>query len=159
VLTIALMSAGPAGHDGLAIDVGYFYDLKRRMQTAADAGAVAAAHELKRKTSDSGIIQAVYKDAALNGFDRTRGEVITINRPPTTGSKAGNRDFVEVIITQNAPTYFMRVLGRQTVSVRARATGGLVGSAPACIYVLDPNSSNAFVASGAPTSMPPAGLW
>jgi hypothetical protein len=134
---------------GLAIDAGYLYHLRRRMQTAADAGAMAAAHELKKGSWESDVIQAARDDAALNGFDGSHGEVIAVNRPPTNGSQAGDRDFVEVIITQDAPTFFMRVLGLDAATVQARAVGGLVGASSACIYVLDPSGDKAFeVSSG-----------
>lgn len=148
LLIVALMLPVLCGMMGLAIDVGSFYQLKRRMQTAADAGAAAAAQEVKRKSSDSQISQAARSGTASNGFDGSKGDVITVNRPPTSGPNAGNRDFVEVIISQNAPTYFIRVLGINSATVQARAVGGLVNADSACIYALDRTRDRAFRDNG-----------
>lgn len=149
LLMVTLMLPVLCGMMGLAIDLGYLFQLRRRMQTAADAGAMAAAHELKKGSWESEVKQAAREDVALNGFDGSHGEMIAVNRPPTGGPQAGDNDFVEVVITQDAPTFFIRVLGINSSTVQARAVGGLVGASSACIYVLDPTAEKAFeVSSG-----------
>jgi hypothetical protein len=74
--------------------------------------------------------------------------VITVNRPPQNGSQAGNRNFVEVIISQNAPTFFLRVLGIASTTVQARAVAGLVYDPGYCVYVLDPGARWALTVEG-----------
>src|SRR5882672_9666852 len=61
---------------GLALDSSYMYFHKRRMQTAADAGAFAGAQELLRNAaaSNSVILAAAKNDTAVNAFtDSTNG--------------------------------------------------------------------------------------
>lgn len=144
LVMFVLMLPVLCGIMGLAIDVGSFYALKRRMQTAADAGAVGGAAEMKKGGNVNKINSAGLNDAALNGMDGTGGEVITVDHPPKTGSRAGDSDFVSVTISKDTPTFFMRVLHINTVKIEAKATAGLIDKGPYCIYVLDPTMKNAW---------------
>src|SRR6185369_5317861 len=101
---------------GLALDAGYMYFHKRRMQTAADAGAYGAALELLRGNTGT-TTAAARNDTALNGFTNgSNGVTVTVNSPPASGSKTGNADFVEVIITHPQDTWFMRVLNFDSIT-------------------------------------------
>src|SRR5437016_5806073 len=62
----ALSLIGLCALVGLVADTGYFFDCRRRMQTAADAAALAGAEQLRRGGSPVG---KAGKDAATaNGF-------------------------------------------------------------------------------------------
>lgn len=146
---VTLLLPALLGMMALSIDIGYLYFVKRRMQTAADAGAVAASYEIKRNSSQSALVAAGERDAALNGFDESHGEFVTVNHPPASGSRSGNSNFAEVVITWKVPTFFMRVINQDAVQVQARAVAGTVADpGPACIYVLDPTAQGAFSGSG-----------
>jgi len=63
------------GATALALDAGYLFDYQRRMQTAADSAALAAAFELQRDSfpTQSAAVQTKLEtvaraDAVLNGF-------------------------------------------------------------------------------------------
>ncbi len=130
----------------LIIDMGYLHLVKRRMQNAADAGAVAAGYELKRNSSESVLITAGQHDASLNGF---ASNLVTVNHPPVSGSLSGNSSFAEVVITQTVPTFFMRIVNMASVQVQARAVAGTFPDPGlACIFVLDPTALTAFSATG-----------
>jgi len=135
---------------GLALDASYMYFHKRNMQTAADAGAYAGALEKLRGNTD--VVTAVNKDTALNGFaDGFDNINVTVNSPPLSGSKAGNTDFVEVIITHPQPTWFMRILRFDSVVVKARAVAGIGNTSNGCVYALNrdaSNQNNGFFANG-----------
>src|ERR1039458_324276 len=132
---------------GLGIDVGYEEYVKMRMQTAADAAAVGGAQEL-RASGSTNLVAAAKGDAASNGFtDGSKGVAITVNNPPATGYSTGNATAVEVLISQNVPTFFMELIGISSGTVRARAVA-LLGSGTSCFYALDPAASGAFSASG-----------
>jgi hypothetical protein len=119
----------------LVLDVGEFYDTRQRMQTAADAGALAGALEIYRG-STSLVVSAAQEAAAANGFTYgTAGVTVTVNQPPTNGGYAGNARYVEVIVSQGQRPHFW--LGRSSVTVSARAVAGL-RTRPTCIYQLDP---------------------
>lgn len=134
------------GMMALIVDIGYLHLVKRRMQNAADAGAVAAGYELKRNSSEAVLIAAGKYDAALNGFDAS---LVTVNHPPASGPRAGNSSFAEVIISKSVPTFFMRVVNQNSAQVQARAVAGTFPDPGlACIFVLDPTALAAFGAGG-----------
>ena len=118
---------------GLAGDVGYFFDYRRRMQTAADAAALAGAEQLRRDTKIASAAQAA---ATTDGFTNgTDGTEVAVHSPPLSGQYAGNPSYVEAIIAQTRPSLFMGVLGFQSAKVSARAVAGMQDS-PSCIYAL-----------------------
>jgi hypothetical protein len=140
ILVFAMCVAMLLAFLGLAFDASYMYFYKRRMQTAADAGAIAAAHELNRGSDDATV--AARKDTGLNRFTHQSNEIdVAVNNPPLSGPSAGNASFVEVIITQPRPTWFLKILGADSATIRARAVAGLVGS-DGCVYALNRDSSN-----------------
>ena len=130
------------GFMGLAIDAGYMYFHKRRMQTAADSGALAGAQELLRQFSATyaTVQAAAFKDTSLNDFPNGGDITVTVNMPPLYGTKAGQTGFVEVIIGQPQPTTFLQVLNIASTTVMARAVAGAVDS-NACIYALNQTNS------------------
>jgi hypothetical protein len=134
------------GFVALATDLGLFWSKRRQMQTAADAAAVAAAAALRSgKTSPTTAASSV---AGLNGFTSgTSGVTLTVNNPPLSGAYAGNANYVEVVIAQPEPTYFLRVLGYTSVNVSTRAVGGQ-SAAPACVYALDSSVPGALSMTG-----------
>jgi Putative Flp pilus-assembly TadE/G-like len=119
---------------GLAIDLGYMRFLKRQMQTAADSAAIAGAAEINY----GDVTSAAKADAASNGFtDGTNGVTVTVNNPPASGPNQGLSGYVEVLISKNQPTFFIRIVpgGATNSTVQARAVGYL-GSAKGCMYSL-----------------------
>jgi hypothetical protein len=48
---------------------------------------------------------------------------VNVNNPPQSAqdSNSGNASYVEVVITQNQPTFFVRILGINSVALVARA--------------------------------------
>jgi hypothetical protein len=132
------------GFVALATDVGLLWNDRRQMQTATDAAAIAGVSALRSKGS---ITSAASEVATLNGFTNgVNSASVTTNSPPASGLYAGNPNFVEVIITQAEPTYFMRALGHSSMNVSTRAVSGVM-NANGCIYALDPSAAKAFSAS------------
>jgi len=126
---------------GLSVDIGSLFHLYETMQTAADSAAVAGAKGLQ---ASGNATAAADQDASLNGFTNgSAGVTITVNNPPASGEYEGNNNYVQVQISQPEPTYFLSLLGISslTISTEAAAT---MGSAPGCIYSLDPNDSGSL---------------
>jgi hypothetical protein len=141
LLLMALSTTGLLGLCGLGVDVNLFWTIKRRMQTAADAAAVAGAIALG---NGSNYAAAAADLSSFNGFTNGQnGVTVTANNPPAGGLYIGDAKYLEVIVKQAQPTYFMRVLGYSTMTIAARATAGS-NSADYCIYVLDPAASGAL---------------
>ncbi len=132
------------GFAGMGIDMGYLRYMRRSMQAATDSAAVAGAAEVQY----GDVTAAARKDAATDGFTNgVRGATVTVNNPPLSGPHKGNSGYVEVIVSQVQPTFFMKVLGINSHTVSTRAVG-YSGASGACIYSIDPTVSAAFSVSG-----------
>jgi hypothetical protein len=146
---------------GLALDASYMHFHRRTMQTAADAGAYAGALEKLRGTSNESA--AAKNDTSLNGFtDGTDNVTVTVNNPPASGSESGNSNYVEVIITHPQPTWFMRALNFNSVTVAARAVAGVGSTGNGCVYALNQdtsNTNNGFFANGTTSSTFSCGVF
>src|ERR1700730_5639685 len=82
---VVLLSFG-----ALAMDVGYFQNDRRRMQSAADSAAIAGEREVVAG-NELLVTSAAQKDATLNGFTDGAGSVtVQVNNPPSSGSHSGD---------------------------------------------------------------------
>ncbi len=132
---------------GLSLDVGLIYDWKRREQRAADAAAIGAVTEIWRGGDTDAAKLAGKNDSALNHFDEDstkRDITVDINIPYN-----GSNIMVEAVITERkVPTYFMRVIGWEDVTVQSRAVAGLVKYATGCLHALNPDERASLVVQG-----------
>ena len=95
LIMVAAMLPLLLGVTGLAVDVGLFYHHKRRMQTAADAGALGGAHEMWRNRLTA-VVPSGRAQASSNGFTHDgTGTVVNIYHPPISGFYVGNTRYVE----------------------------------------------------------------
>jgi len=158
VLLSALTLPAAAAFLGLALDTGLVLETRRRVQSAADSAVMSATHELQRGKPDLAV-DAAFLDAARNGFDDEAPQTsVTVNHPPAGGPRAGNTDFVEVIISENLPTYFLRFINRSQVEVRGRAVAGLTPFGETCVMTLDREASAAMRLNGTPTLLANCGV-
>ncbi len=144
LLLMALSMIVLCGFAGLGIDMGYLRYMRRQMQAATDSAALAGAAEV----GYGGVTSAADADAAINGFTNgVNSTSITVNNPPVSGPNQGNANYVEVLIAQQQPTFFMKLLGVNSamVSTRSVAYSGISGG---CIYALNPTESSAFTVNG-----------
>jgi Flp pilus assembly protein TadG len=149
---------------GFAIDVGRFRYIKRNLQNAADAAALAAALEARTcgTTGACTAMQAAAKDALVeNGLAATTtltnctgaagsGVTLTVNNPPCAVSSdpnEGKTNYAEAIVSEQVPTYFAGLVGMRSVTVSARAEAGRGVGGP-CIYALDPTGPAITILAG-----------
>lgn len=112
---------------GLVVDGGLLMSTHRQAQNAADAAAVAAAFEKCRGQTDSTARLAANAFVDNNGFaaapDLQSGTSFRI--PPSSGPFAGDKKFVEVILTVPVRSWFIHILGGPgSNNVTARAIAG-----------------------------------
>jgi hypothetical protein len=132
---------------GLALDGGMMYQARRRMQAGADAAALAGVWELFR--GNSGLVEAAARDdARLNGFNDGVNATVAVNNPPTSGAWSGVAGYVEVIVSRDVPTTFLRVVGREYSTVRARAVAGSQRYMDFCVLALNPTQSGSMIVQG-----------
>jgi len=138
------------GFAGLGVDMGYLRYQKRLQQTAADSAAIAGAAELLY--GGAGVAAAAEHDSAANGF--TNGGTgcpggvgcvtVTVNNPPASGPHSGAAGYVEVLVAQVQPTFFMRILGVNSETITARAVATDTANSSGCLYTLGTTASNTY---------------
>ena len=134
----------------LATDMGWLYHQRRRVQNAADAGALYGAQQIRRGANTKADVESlsdhgVLKGTADNGFTNgVKGAVVTVEYPPGSGPYAGNNLAVAVTICQQQRTFFMPILGVNSADVCAAAIAGHLGQAEGCIYALNPTVEKAM---------------
>ncbi len=141
----------------IAVDGGVLLDDSRRVQSAADAAALAAAEDLylhyqSGQGLDSGgtAVAAAQAVAAANGFTDGDGHsTVAVNIPPLSGPFTGQAGYAEVIITYKQPRYFSGIFGHGDLPVRARAVGqGRWVPFKNGILVLNPTAPGALTNTG-----------
>jgi hypothetical protein len=133
------------GFVALAADIGTLLHAKRNLQITADSAAIAGAAELNYGDMTAAGDAAAAQNGVIIG---TQGGAVAINTPPTEGAYAGQAGYVEAIVSQTQPTFFMKVfkIGSQAVGARAVAWNG--GSSNGCVYVCDPSAQDAMQLQG-----------
>ena len=120
LILIAFAAIALFGITGLAIDGSNKFSDRRHAQNAADTAALAGALTKANAetagdsaaTVSTKLVTAALNRAADNGYD---GDLVTnvvqVNSPPVDGPYAGNKHYVQVIITSYVDTFFARVIG------------------------------------------------
>jgi Flp pilus assembly protein TadG len=138
------------GFAGLGLDATMWYMGKRQNQTIADSAAVAGRIALSRDASLSqGDLEIVVRGAAAdNGFVHGSHGAVTVNNPPAAGPNAGDANFIEVVIAQQAQTYFSGMMLNESFMVRTRAVTGISTFGSHCVVALDPTADGAITVTG-----------
>jgi len=124
---------------------------KRTAQSAADSAAIAAAISASQGNTLASATYAGQTAATSNGYTDGKTDAngdttsVVISWPPVDGHFTGQAGYVEATVTQQTPTYFMRVFGQNSLTVATRAVATYKGSASGCLYIL--NSTDAPLAA------------
>jgi Flp pilus assembly protein TadG len=134
LVIVALLMVVFMASAALAIDVGSFYQAQRQAQSAADAGALAAAQDLP-----SGTVAA----AAATSYATTNfpGSTVTVSTPYN-----GSSQRVKVTVNATTPSFFGQFLGVTKADVSASAVAGGTGATKAAIFAYDSTCSSTGVA-------------
>jgi Flp pilus assembly protein TadG len=160
IIVTALCMVVLIGFVGLAVDVGYIQYEKRRLQSAADAAALAAALEVRvcgTTTNCSAMQTAASTALSENGYSNATVSsgctlptsstlTLTLNNPVCLVAGDPNAtkvNYVEALVTETVQGYFSQLLGFTgfKLTARAEAAHGLGGP---CIYALNPSASGAL---------------
>ena len=152
---VAILLVAILGIVAIALDGGLLLDNHRRVQSAADAAALAAADDLfshyvtNNGLDPSGTAKAsAMSTAAANGFSNDGlTSVVTVNIPPTSGNFVGKAGYAEVIIQFNQKRNFSSIFGSGDLPITARAVAhgnpGNIG-----ILIFDPHLQGALEIRG-----------
>ncbi len=114
LVLFALMLVVILGVIALAVDGGYAYVQRRRMQYAADAAAVVGARVLVLGGSDAAVEAAVREYATQNGADAYMWRRLSATR-------------IEVRTSYTFGTFFAPVVGISSMTARARSEADVSG--------------------------------
>ena len=138
-VVVAIMSTALLLMAGFTVDLGQAYVAKRQLQTAADAGALAAASAYAKSNGDCNTVradptvnaQAVAEAARaankLTGIQSlgTTGQPLVIScNDPVTNAYTGVLH-VTYTVTGDTPTFFGKLANQQTISSSMKATATL----------------------------------
>lgn len=103
----------------LVVDMGYWYNVRRQLQAAADSAALAGCRELAVDADDGQIWDTVTAFANENAVLPVDGIAVV---PPSPGGDSDiGDDFVKVTVSSDAVGFFGRLLGRDTNTIRAQS--------------------------------------
>jgi hypothetical protein len=127
------------GFVAMTVDVGMILHERRSVQNAADAAALAGVQELPE--SPSAAVATAMEWAKKNGYAADSDVTITVNTP-----YQGDPDAVEVIIKEEVPFLFARVLGLESTGVHARAvaTNETATAMGVALLALNPGDGSSF---------------
>ena len=147
------------GFVGLGVDVTLWYMAKRQIQTAADAGAISAAHTMAKGGTDTEAKAAADVDVAMNDFVAGGSNTVVTNIPPTTGAYTASSDAAETYVTLSQPLYFMALFGTGPIDIGARGVAAkLASGVGSCILGLHPTMDGAVEFSGTSDSVVKCGV-
>lgn len=116
--TLIVMLGTLLGICALVMDVGAWFESSRKLQSVADAAALAAVQDLPSSPSTAVLDAQSYANA--NGRSLTSTPVVSSTRSAD--------DTITVSTTAAAPLFFARVLGINSVTVHARAVAQVEGA-------------------------------
>ena len=138
LIFVALSMTVILGFTAMAADVGTLLHDKRNLQIAADSAAIAGAVE-EKVSSVTGNIQAAGQTASTqNGFTNGSNQVtVTINTPPVNGPHAGAAGYVEAIVSQVEPVFFMKLFSFGSMRVTSRAVAFDGATSSNCVLAIN----------------------
>ena len=149
LIFVALSRTFLLGVVGMATDVGTLLHDRRNLQIAADSAAIAGAVEENINPAAANVQAAGQRAATQNGITNgSNGAVVTINTPPASGPHAGAAGYVEAIVTQTEPVFFMKLFSFTSMNVGARAVAFNGAKNQGCMLALNPTASDTIHLQG-----------
>jgi len=144
-VVVAMLLPLMIGLAGVGVDVSRWTQQQRKLQSAADAAALAGAFELANGRSQAYAEDAALDEAVKNGYVSVVGNSLDVNF-----STVGVNRNVEVIINQNAEVWFSSLfIGDQDATVYTAATAQVEGvDGPYCFLTLNTSTDHAVSISG-----------
>ena len=134
--TFAVAAVGLLGVSGAAIDYSNVSEARAKIQSAADAAALAGAKEFRLGNANVQTVTNVAKNFGLSYLHSqgvtTGGLPATVNPTIDTVAKT-----VTVTIDVTRPMMLAQVVGIDQMQIRVSATAKVVGGAPICVVGLD----------------------
>jgi hypothetical protein len=146
-VTVAILMIVFLGLAALAVDMGYHYTVKRQLQAAADAGALAGVRELMDGSDDATILGVASDYANLNADNPGDGLAMVEDEPLTEIGP----NFVRVTVEKQSPQFFGRMFVpddpviQATAEARVAYVTGMRGLIPVGLPILRADRVYAWV--------------
>lgn len=145
--TLIVMLGVLLGICALVMDVGAWFESSRKLQSVADAAALAAVQDLPAAPSTA--------VADAQSYAKANGRPLT--SAPSITSTSSTNDTITVSTTAQAPLFFARVLGINSATVHARAVAMVSGASTVNGKGIDSNMTGEPIPLVLPASaIPPA---
>jgi hypothetical protein len=137
------------GFVAMATDVGTLLHDKRNLQIAADSAAIAGAMEEYSSGVTATVQAAGQRASTQNGFTNGSNQVtVTVNEPPSSGPHAGTAGYVEAIVSQVEPVFFMKLFSFPSMTVTTRAVAFNGANFTCCLCGLNPTAPDTIQLQG-----------
>ncbi|HEY5160655.1 MAG TPA: pilus assembly protein TadG-related protein [Gaiellaceae bacterium] len=139
IVIVAVLMVVLLALSAFAIDVGYAYFAHRSLQASADAAALAGAQRLPDSSSATATAQEYGTSPTGKNYDGKLGTVDETVSLRCVTSLPGCDPFNAIVVQESAqvPTFFARVLGIDSLNVKAKATAcSYCGVKPADIMLI-----------------------
>ena len=121
-VVVAILMIVFLGLAALAVDMGHLYTVKRQLQAAADAAALAGVRELAVGAGEPTVLTVAEEYASRNA-EAPAGELTMVDDEPLTEVGA---DFVRVTVEQPSPLFFGRIVTPGPANIQATAEARIV---------------------------------
>jgi Putative Flp pilus-assembly TadE/G-like len=149
LIFVALSMTIILGFTAMAADVGTLLHDKRDLQIAADSAAIAGAVEEKVSGVAANIQASGQTASTQNGFTNGSNQVtVTINTPPAGGPHAGAAGYVEAIVSQVEPVFFMKMFSFSSMRVTARAVAFDGATSSNCVLAVNGTAADTIDLQG-----------
>lgn len=122
-VTVALLLMVLIIMSALVVDMGYWYNVRRQLQAAADAAALAGCKDLGNGATNAEIWSTVTAYASENAV--TPVDNIAVVEPSPGGDSDIGDDYVKVTVSSDAVGFFSRVFAGDTNTIRAQSKAQL----------------------------------
>ncbi len=156
---VAIVMVLLVGFTALAVDVGYMLTIRRQLQTAADAAALAGCRVLADGGSQADALDEARAYAAQNAYAPADG-LVMLDTPPDTEVTP---DWIQVTCMKDTSLFFARVFGVDTAPVRASSRAeiayltGVDEVVPWSVPILQATRITARIGGGPEAQLSPKG--
>ncbi len=149
VLTLMGLSMLPlVGTLGLAVDAAQWISWKRDLRSAADSAAISGAQALKNGTDVTAAVNKVLGYNTQHSYT-----VVAIETPPTSGTFAGDKSMVRVVLSTKQKLPFSSLFLATTPTVQVEAIAEASSEVANCVIALSSSGTALSVTGGATVNM------
>lgn len=142
-MLVAVALAVLLGFVSLAVEFGMLLHDARVAQSAADSSALGAASAIATGRPADPVLEGRAIAATYGFSDGESGTTVTFNRPPTSGSYAGNDAALEAIVRQPKTLPLASLFYAGPYAVTGRAVALVAAAGTYCVLALEAAANNA----------------